>query len=212
MANPTLEDLTGLLAGFMGERAAERLTATVGVSGRHVHLSQADLEALFGAGHELTPIKNLSQPGQFAAKETVTLVGPKGVIERVRVLGPVRPQTQVEILAGDSFKLGVPAMVRMSGKLEGTPGVTLAGPAGTVALPGGVMVAARHIHMSSAQAAAMGLSDGQVVSIAFGGERGGRLDNVVIRANDTSELDCHIDTEEANALRISNGAVVRIIK
>lgn len=212
MANPTLEDLTGLLAGFMGERAAERLTATVGVSGRHVHLSQADLEALFGAGHELTPIKNLSQPGQFAAKETVTLVGPKGVIERVRVLGPVRPQTQVEIIAGDSFKLGVPAMVRMSGKLEGTPGVTLAGPAGTVALPSGVMVAARHIHMSSAQAAAMGLSDGQVVSIAFGGERGGRLDNVVIRANDTSELDCHIDTEEANALRISNGAVVRIIK
>ena len=187
-----------------GERSEQSLTATVGVSGRHVHLSQGDLEALFGAGYELTPIKNLSQPGQFASKETVTLVGPKGVIERVRVLGPVRSQTQVEILAGDSFKLGVPAMVRMSGKLEGTPGITLAGPKGAVT--------ARHIHMSLAQAASMGLRDGQIVSIAFGGERGGRLDNVAIRANDSSELDCHIDTEEANALRISNGSVVRIIK
>lgn len=208
----SLEDLTGLLASFLGERSEQGLTATVGVSGRHVHLSQGDLEALFGAGYELTPIKNLSQPGQFASKETVTLVGPKGVIERVRVLGPVRSQTQVEILAGDSFKLGVPAMVRMSGKLEGTPGITLAGPKGTVAIPGGVMVAARHIHMSLAQAASMGLRDGQIVSIVFGGERGGRLDNVAIRANDSSELDCHIDTEEANALRISNGSVVRIIK
>lgn len=208
----SLEDLTGFLESFLGERSVEELTATVGVSGRHVHLSQADLEVLFGAGYELTPIKNLSQPGQFAAKETVALVGPKGVIERVRVLGPVRSQTQVEILAGDSFKLGVPAMVRMSGKLEGTPGITLAGPRGTVAIPSGVMVAARHIHMSLAQATSMGLRDGQVVSIAFGGERGGRLDNVAIRANDSSELDCHIDTEEANALRISNGSVVRIIR
>ncbi|MDY2777576.1 MAG: phosphate propanoyltransferase [Collinsella sp.] len=208
----SLEDLTGFLESFLGERSADGPTATVGVSGRHVHLNQGDLEALFGAGYELTPVKDLSQPGQFAAKETVALVGPKGVIERVRVLGPVRSQTQVEILAGDSFKLGVPAKVRMSGKLEGTPGITLAGPKGTVAIPSGVMVAARHIHMSLAQAAAMGLHDGQIVSIAFDGERGGRLDNVVIRANDSSELDCHIDTEEANALRISNGSVVRIIK
>lgn len=188
------------------------LTVSVGVSGRHVHLSQEDLEALFGADYELTPIKELSQPGQFAAKETVTLVGPKGVIERVRVLGPVRPSTQVEVLRGDTFKLGVPACVRMSGKLEGTPGVTLAGPHGTVALSQGVIVAARHIHMTCDEAAQRGLHDGQVVSIAFGGERGGRLDNVVVRANNTSALDCHIDTEEANAFGIKNGSVVEIIK
>lgn len=187
-------------------------TATIGVSGRHIHLSQEHLETLFGKGHELTPIKELSQPGQFAAKETVTLVGPKGVIERVRVLGPVRKQTQVEILAGDSFKLGVPAAVRMSGELSGTPGITLAGPCGTVAIPEGVIAAARHIHMSLEEAAARGLHDGQVVSIAFGGQRGGRLDNVVIRANATSALDCHIDTEEANALGLKNGAVVEIIR
>lgn len=188
------------------------LTVSVGVSGRHVHLSQEDLEALFGAGYELTPIKELSQPGQFAAKETVTLVGPKGVIERVRVLGPVRPSTQVEVLRGDTFKLGVPACVRMSGKLEGTPGATLAGPHGTVALSQGVIVAARHIHMTCDEATQRGLHDGQVVSIAFGGERGGRLDNVVVRANNTSALDCHIDTEEANAFGIKNGSVVEIIK
>lgn len=188
------------------------LTVSVGVSGRHVHLSQEDLEALFGAGYELTPIKELSQPGQFAAKETVTLVGPKGVIERVRVLGPVRPSTQVEVLRGDTFKLGVPACVRMSGKLERTPGVTLAGPHGTVALSQGTIVAARHIHMTCDEAAQRGLHDGQVVSIAFGGERGGRLDNVVVRANNTSALDCHIDTEEANAFGIKNGSVVEIIK
>lgn len=191
---------------------AAPLTVSVGVSGRHVHLSQEDLEALFGADYELTPIKELSQPGQFAAKETVTLVGPKGVIERVRVLGPVRPSTQVEVLRGDTFKLGVPACVRMSGKLEGTPGVTLAGPHGTVALSQGVIVAARHIHMTCDEAAQRGLHDGQVVSIAFGGERGGRLDNVVVRANNTSALDCHIDTEEANAFGIKNGSVVEIIK
>ncbi len=191
---------------------AAPLTVSVGVSGRHVHLSQEDLEALFGAGYELTPIKELSQPGQFAAKETVTLVGPKGVIERVRVLGPMRPSTQVEVLRGDTFKLGIPACVRMSGKLEGTPGVTLAGPHGTVALSRGTIVAARHIHMTCDEAAQRGLHDGQVVSIAFGGERGGRLDNVVVRANNTSALDCHIDTEEANAFGIKSGSVVEIIK
>ena len=206
-------------SGIWSERQVEELlghavplTASVGVSGRHVHLSQGDLEALFGAGYELTPIKELSQPGQFAAKETVTLVGPKGVIERVRVLGPVRPSTQVEVLRGDTFKLGVPACVRMSGKLDGTPGVTLAGPHGTVALSQGVIVAARHIHMTCDEASQRGLHDGQVVSIAFGGERGGRLDNVVVRANNTSALDCHIDTEEANAFGIKNGSVVEIVK
>lgn len=188
------------------------LTVSVGVSGRHVHLSQEDLEALFGPGYELTPIKELSQPGQFASKETVTLVGPKGVIERVRVLGPVRASSQVEVLRGDTFKLGIPACVRMSGKLDGTPGITLAGPKGTVTLSQGTIVAARHIHMTCEDAAARGLHDGEAVSIAFGGERGGRLDNVVVRANNSSALDCHLDTEEANAFGIKNGSEVEIIK
>lgn len=200
------------LADLLHPKKEVSMKVPVGVSGRHIHLSQADLEALFGAGYELTPIKDLSQPGQFAAKETVTLVGPKGVIERVRVLGPVRAQTQVEVLAGDTFKLGVPACVRMSGKLEGTPGVTLSGPNGTVALHEGVIVAARHIHMSCAEAAERGLHDGEVVSIVAPGLRGGRLDNVIVRANDSSALDCHIDTEEANALQLKNGSEVEIVR
>lgn len=200
------------LADLLHPKKEVSMKVPVGVSGRHIHLSQADLEALFGAGYELTPIKDLSQPGQFAAKETVTLVGPKGVIERVRVLGPVRAQTQVEVLAGDTFKLGVPACVRMSGKLDGTPGVTLSGPRGTVALREGVIVAARHIHMTCAEAAERGLHDGEVVSIVAPGLRGGRLDNVIVRANDSSALDCHIDTEEANALQLKNASEVEIVR
>lgn len=209
MSEADVMRLMGALEAHFLQRPG--LTVPVGVSGHHVHLSRGDLDALFGAGHELAPVKDLSQPGQYAARETVTLAGPKGVIERVRVLGPVRSRTQVEILAGDSFRLGVRAEVRMSGDLAGTPGVTLVGPAGSVALPEGVIVAARHIHMSTAEAAERGLHDGQVVAVSFGGVRGGRLDNVVIRANDASALDCHIDTEEANALHIGNGSVVHLI-
>lgn len=216
MTQDSLQSLTDFLATFVAssshQSAHTSLTCTVGVSGRHVHLTQDDVDAMFGAGYQLTPIKELSQPGQFASKETVMLVGPKGVIERVRVLGPVRAHTQVEILAGDSFKLGVPVCVRMSGKLEGTPGITLAGPKGTRCISQGVIVAARHIHMHTSEAEAMGLHDGQIVSISFGGERGGVLHNVVIRANDASALDCHIDTEEANALQIRNGSVVEILR
>lgn len=211
MAGASLRELTGLLEECLA-KAKRPLTVPIGVSGRHVHLSQEHLEVLFGAGAKLTPMKNLSQPGQFAAKETVILAGPKGVIEKVRVLGPVRSQTQVEILAGDSFKLGVPIAVRMSGKLDGTPGLTLIGPVGTVVLTEGVIVAARHIHMSLDEAESFGLHDGQIVSIAFDGVRAGRLDNVVIRANSTSALDCHIDTEEANALQLKNGSKVTVIR
>ena len=113
----------------------------VGISNRHIHLSQADLDALFGAGYELTKMKDLSQPGQYACKETVTVVGPKGAIEKVRILGPVRKATQIEVIAGDSFKLGVAGDVRMSGDLAGTRGVTLVGPKGSVQTKEGLIVA-----------------------------------------------------------------------
>lgn len=207
----TADELQSLLHGN-APATQELPPVTVGVSNRHIHLSQEHLEQLFGKGHELTPIKDLSQPGQFASKECVTLVGPRGVIEKVRVLGPVRARTQVEVLAADTFKLGVPQAIRLSGHLEGTPGITVVGPEGTVVLPEGVIVAARHIHMTPEDAARRGLHDGQVVSIKFGGERGGQLDEVVIRATRTGALDCHIDTEEANALHIKNGSVVEVVK
>lgn len=184
----------------------------VGVSNRHIHLSQRDLDALFGSGYELTKIKDLSQPGQFACKETLTLVGPKGAIEKVRILGPLRKETQVEILLGDSFKLGVKGVIKMSGELLGTPGATLVGPAGSVQLTQGVIVAQRHIHMSLADAERFGVHDGDIVRLQVSGTRGGIYDNVAIRANNSSALDCHLDMEEANAMQINDKTTVQIVK
>ena len=206
----TKDDIESLLG--KKESAIDPNIVPVGVSGRHIHLSQHDLETLFGKGYELPKVKDLSQPGQFAAKECVTLAGPKGVIQKVRVLGPVRSQTQVEVLAGDTFKLGVPLEIRLSGHLEGTPGITVIGPKGTVVLPEGVMVAARHIHMSPSQAAERGFHDGQVVSLKICGERGGMLDNVIVRVTETGHLDCHIDTEEANAFHLKTGSKVQVVR
>ena len=144
------DELLALLMEAVKQQAApggEEKQIPVGVSNRHVHLSQSDLDRLFGPGHTLEKMKDLSQPGQYACKETVTVCGPKGVIEKVRILGPVRSQTQVEILAADCFKLGVKAPIRLSGDLDGTPGVTLVGPKGSVQTEKGVMIAQRHIHM-----------------------------------------------------------------
>ena len=182
------------------------------VSNRHVHLSQADLEILFGAGYKLTKTKDISQPGQFACKETVTLAGPKGAIEKVRVLGPVRKESQVEILRADCFKLGINAPVRMSGELADTPGITLIGPASGLYLPRGAIIAKRHIHMLPEDARQFGVSDGQIVSVGVDGDRGGTFANVVIRVTTTSALECHIDTEEANAMNLKNGSRITIIK
>ena len=184
----------------------------LGISNRHIHLSQEDLEKLFGPGYQLTNTKDLVQPGQLACKETLTVCGPKGAIEKVRVLGPVRKQTQVEILVGDTFKLGVKGEVRMSGVLSGTPGVTLTGPKGSVQIPEGVMIAQRHIHMSCEDAARFGVTDGEIVDLECEGTRSGLLHDVVIRANNNSRLECHLDTEEANALGLTSKSNVRIVK
>lgn len=184
----------------------------VGVSNRHVHLSAEDLEKLFGAGYELTKLKDLSQPGQFACKETVTVCGPKGAIEKVRILGPVRKASQIEILAGDCFKLGVKAPVKLSGDLEGTPGVTLVGPKGSVQTKNGVMVAQRHIHMLPSDAERFGVHDGERVCLEVDGERGGILKNTVIRVTDQSGLECHLDMEEANAMGLGSSSTVRIAR
>lgn len=183
-----------------------------GISNRHLHLSQADLDQLFGAGYQMNKIKDLSQPGQFACKETVTICGPKGAIEGVRILGPVRPKTQVEILAGDCFKLGTVAPSRLSGDLQGSPGITIVGPKGSVQTTEGLIVAQRHIHMTLQDAQRIGVCDGQNVSIQIEGPRGGIYSNVAVRANDASALECHIDTEEANAMNVNSLSKIKIIK
>jgi putative phosphotransacetylase len=172
----------------------------IALSNRHVHLSQADIEALFGAGHELTHFKPLSQPGQYACEEKVDLVGPKGTIKGVRVLGPARPSTQVEISLADE-----------SGDIAGTPGVKLVGPAGEVELSEGVIVASRHIHMSLEDAARFGVTDKQIVKVRTFGPRAVVFENVLVRANANFALEMHVDVEEGNAAGVRNGEEVELI-
>ncbi len=182
----------------------------VAVSNRHVHLCAADVEVLFGQGYQLKVLRGLSQPGQFACGETVTLAGPKGSVEKLRVLGPARGETQVEILQSDSFKLGIEPVVRMSGDLADTPGGRLVGPAGSVELKRGVIVAARHLHMSAAEAACYGLKNGDSVSVKKGGARALTFCGVVVRAGEGHSLEVHIDTDEANAAGMLCGEMMEL--
>lgn len=197
---------------LQSSKAEDESAIPVGISNRHLHLSQADMDALFGRGYEMTKIKDLSQPGQYACKETVTICGPKGAIEKVRILGPARNKTQVELLAGDCFKLGTKAPTRISGDIDGSAGLTLVGPRGSVQINEGAIVAQRHIHMTLDDARRLGVKDGDVVSIQIAGDRGGTFSNVIVRANDASALECHLDTEEANAMNIDSLSKINIIK
>lgn len=184
----------------------------VGISNRHVHLSQKDMDVLFGKDYSLTKLKDLSQPGQYACKETVTICGPKGAIEKIRILGPTRSKTQVEVLMGDCIKLGAVQHVRLSGDLSNTSEVTIVGPKGSVQIEEGLVVAQRHIHMTSEDAKNLGVCDGDIVSIKCDDLRGGVYSNVAIRANDTSKLECHLDIEEANAMGINSRSKIVIVK
>lgn len=183
----------------------------VGISNRHVHLAQQDVEALFGRGYVLTPLKPLRQPGQFAAEECVTVVGPKGSLTRVRVLGPTRPASQLEISHADCFTLGIKAPVRESGQLENAGSALLIGPAGHVELRSQVICAWRHIHMSPQDALQLNVANGQKVSVRNNGERQLTFNEVLVRVRDDFALEFHIDTEEANAAGLKNGAQVTLI-
>jgi acetate kinase len=177
----------------------------VEVSAHHAHLTQQHVEMLYGAGHQLTKDADLSQPGQFACKEQVTLVGPKGRIERVRVLGPVRKATQVEIAMTEQFKLGVHPPVRESGDIADTPGCILEGPEGSVKLERGVICARRHIHMAPADALRYGVRDRSVVRVRVSGERELIFGDVLVRVDPNFKLAMHIDTDEGNAAGIETG-------
>ena len=190
----------------------DALPVPVGVSNRHVHLSRADLDTLFGPGSALHRKKAMKQPGQFAAEETVSIKGPKGVLNKVRVLGPSRSETQVEISVADGFLLGIKPPLRMSGQLEDTPGIEIVGPQGRVQTAQGVIAAMRHIHMPSATAAQFGLRNGELVDVHVGGERGGVMRQVVIRASDDSVTEMHVDVDEANAFSLQNDDLVRICR
>lgn len=189
------------------------MAVPVGVSNRHIHLTKEDLYTLFGEGYELTPLKDLSQPGQYACKELLTLVGPSlRPIENVRVLGPLRSKSQVEISATDSYVLKVKPPVRESGNHEGSAPITIIGPKGVVCLKQGCIIANRHIHMSPADAERFGVKDGDTVTVDVPGARRTRWYDVQVRVSPDFRLEMHVDTDDANAAGIGNGFKVKIVK
>lgn len=183
----------------------------VGVSNRHIHLSAQDREYLFGKSTQLSKLKELSQPGQYACKETLTIKGPKGELKNVRILGPDRAKTQVELLRSDCIKLGIEEKLRDSGCLEESSPITIDGPCGSLFIKEGAIVAKRHIHMSELDAECYGVKNGQLVSVKVGTERGGIYNNVLIRSGAGHSLEMHIDVDEANAMDLNNQDYVEIL-
>lgn len=177
----------------------------VEVSAHHVHLSKQEISVLFGPGKDLTHRSDLSQPGQFACEETVNLIGPRGRVERVRVLGPARNETQVEISMTEEFKLGIKAPIRASGVLKGSPGIVLEGPSGKVDIPYGVICSLRHVHMSPEDALSFGVRDKDIVSVHVEGDRKLIYGDVLVRVHPDYRLSMHIDTDEANAANVRTG-------
>ncbi|WP_445491289.1 phosphate propanoyltransferase [Niallia sp. 03133] len=184
----------------------------IGVSNRHIHLTKEDLEKLFGEGYELTSKKELSQPGEFAAEETVTIKTEKSEIANVRILGPIRKATQIEISKTDAFHLKINAPIRSSGNIDGTPGITIIGPKGELTIEKGVIIAERHIHMTTKDAETFNVEDGQYVRVKVSGERELIFHQVLIRVKDSYALDMHIDTDEANAAGLKTGDKGEIVK
>ena len=184
---------------------ASEIPIPIGVSAHHVHLSQADVERLFGEGHQLTPRSPLSQPGQFASEEQVRLIGPRGSVDRVRVLGPARGSTQVEISRTEGYALGINAPVRMSGDIQGTPGLYMEGPKGQIDINEGVIYAQRHLHMTPGDARRLDLSDGDIVRLRVGGGRELIFGDVAVRVSPKFKLEFHLDTDEANAAGVNTG-------
>ncbi len=182
------------------------------VSARHVHVTTEDLETLFGKGYQLTPKKDLSQPGQYAAAERVDLVGPRSTLKNVSILGPVRQASQVEVSMSDARTLGLNPSIRESGNIDGTIGVQLVGPAGSVTLEKGLIVAKRHVHLTPEAAEAQGVVNGQVVEIKVQtDDRSMTFGDVVIRVSEKFAPAMHIDTDEANAAGITSTAWGEIV-
>lgn len=212
MDNNLIELVAETLLEVLQEKNMKPQMVPVGISARHLHLTQEHIMVLFGQGHSLTPIKALSQPGQFACEETVEVVGPKGSIAKVRVLGPARKETQVEVSMSDARKLGLAPPVSGSGELKGSPGVLLRTKNGEVSIPQGVIVADRHLHMTPEQSEMYGFENGTVVQAHIEGPKGGIMGNIRVRVNPSYELDLHVDTDDASAFLLKQGQLVYVEK
>ena len=209
--NRLIDLITDNVLNILNEEYKKSGDIKVGVSARHVHLSKADLETLFGKGYELTP-KKMLMGDQFAAEECVTLVSPSlRTIEGVRVLGPVRSHSQIEISRTDTFKLKVSPPVRPSGEIENSAAMALVGPKGSVFLNEGCIIANRHIHMTPQEAAKYNISDNDLVDVEIQNSKPTRYYNVQVRVRDDFNTEMHIDTDDANAAGIKNGDHVEIL-
>jgi putative phosphotransacetylase len=199
------------LARSNGQASAP--TLTVHASARHMHVSREDLDKLYGPGHELTPDRPLFQEGNFAATETVNLVGPRGrLISNLRILGPMRKQSQVELAFTDAISLGLEIPIRISGDIAGTPGAFIMGPKGVVELKEGVIRAAIHVHMSPAEAAQFGVKQGDAMKLRVGGAAGVTFNRVIVRVDPKSRLNVHMDTDEANACGLHLAKDIELLK
>lgn len=197
-----IERITELVVAALRDIEYREKSIPISISARHVHLTKEMMALLFGKNYQLHSLKDLSQPNQFAAEETVDLIGPKGNINKVRILGPERSYTQVEISLSDARKLGIQALVRSSGNTAGTPGVRLRTPMAEILLKQGVIIPDRHIHMTPQDAEKFLVQNGKKVNLVIEGEKGGELANVIIRVGGEYRLDCHLDTDDANAFQI----------
>ncbi len=197
-----------------GSAAPAQNELAVSISARHVHLTDEHVEALFGPGHTLTPMKDLYQDGFYAAEETVMVVGPrKRTLPTVRILGPTRSFSQVELAFTDSISLGIDVPVRHSGKIEGTPGCVLVGPKGVVELNEGVIRAARHVHMNFDDAARYGVANGDMMKLRIESPMSTTvMEDLLVRADATSKLEVHIDTDEGNACYLDGATKVELLK
>lgn len=200
-----------------GEEQSGKTGASAGipvtVSGRHMHISRGVLDRLFGEGFQLTKLRDLGQPGEFASEQTVTVVGRSmRTLERLRVLGPVRPYTQIELSGTDAVRLGIDPPVRPSGDLIGSESVTVVGPCGSVHLKEGAIAATRHIHMTERDAREHGVADGDRVRIRFSGDRALVLENVLVRVGTSSALELHLDTDDSNAAGVRLPMTVKVLR
>ena len=198
----------------MTDSAAPHPRVPLAVSARHVHLSRTDCDRLFGPGYELRPQRDISQPGQWAAEETLNVVGPRGRLERVRIIGPLRAETQVEISRTDEYALGIDAPIRLSGVLDGTPGIVLEGPRGPVEIARGVIQAQRHIHATPADAAALAVRDHEEVQVRVSDPDDARsliFADVIVRVSPEYALEMHLDTDEANACDYKPGMTGEVL-
>lgn len=214
MSNYDQQTLEKIITEVVKKVAAEEAKpdrVELGVSNKHMHLSAEHVEILFGKGHKLTPIKDLKQPGQFACQETVKLVGPKGEISKIRILGPERPDTQIELSMTDARGIGIKPPVRESGDVKGSAGVTIVGPAGVVELKEGVIIALRHMHMTPEVAAKLGLKDKDRVDVEADGSRPVIFKDVLVRVSPNYSYEMHLDTDEANAAGVTNNDLLKVL-